>query len=374
MASSIFRPSRILAVALVVGAVVWIGSGVLAPAVEEDTAEAASASEATTRVPVQKVAVANAVPESHQRTVVLSCVTEADHQAKAVARGSGVIVDLKIDRGDNVTAGDVVATISDEGRVAGVAQAQALLDQRMAEYEANKRLSDLGNTPKNQLPVLESAVAAAKAAVSSAEAEAEKSMVKSPISGAVDTVPVQVGQAVQIGDEIATIVDPDPMLAVGAVSEARRTSIKAGQPARIRFIDGTLVDGTIEFVGLSADTATRTYPVEATMRNVDSAIADGVTCEMTVTLPPLEATAVPRSALIFSDEGLLGVRVADASDKAQFVPIEIVDDGREVVWVTGIDQSIRVIVVGQDFVKDGDQVEAVSATEANLKIRTEPPA
>jgi multidrug efflux system membrane fusion protein len=289
-----------------------------------------------------------------------------------VARGGGVIIDLFISRGDAAKAGDVIARISDEGRQAAVLQAQALLDQRMAEYEANKRLIEQGTAPKNQLPALEAAVAAARAAVALAEAEAEKTAVKSPIDGIVDEVPVQVGQAAQVGTEIAAIVDPDPMLAIGAVSESRRSSLKAGQAASVRFIDGSTVTGTVDFVGLSADSATRTYPVEATMANPDALIADGVTCEMAVTLAPIEATAVPRSALVFSDAGHLGVRIADASNTVQFLPVEIVEDGRESVWVTGLNGTARVIVVGQDFVEEGDPVEAVSAAAADA--RAEPPA
>ena len=127
-------------------------------------------------------------------------------------------------------------------------------------------------------------------------------------------MPVQVGQAVQPGAQIAEIVDPDPMLAVGAVSERQRGSLSVGQKATIRFIDGKTIEGTLSFVGLSADKATRTYRVEAKMANADAAIADGVTCEMAVALDPVEAVAVPRSALVFSDDGRLGVRVVVSSD------------------------------------------------------------
>jgi multidrug efflux system membrane fusion protein len=103
------------------------------------------------------------------------------------------------------------------------------------------------------------------------------------------------------------------------------------------------------------------------MANPDAKIADGVTCEMVVTLDPIEAASVPRSALVFSDAGELGVRVADEKNTARFMPIAIVDDGREAVWVTGIAKPTRVIVVGQDFVKDGDPVDAVSAADAETK-------
>jgi multidrug efflux system membrane fusion protein len=373
MASNLLRPSRLIAAALVVAAIVWIAVGQFGGNAEEHASEAGVATPSETSIPLQKVAVTTATPEQHARNVVLSCVTEADRRASAVARGAGVIIDLRVSRGTQIRAGDVIALLSDEGRSAALGQAQALLDQRLAEYEANKALIDTGDAPRNTLAALEAAVAAARAALAAAQAEADRSLVKAPINGIVDSVPFQVGQAVQAGSEIAVVVDPDPMLAVGQVSEARRNSLEKGQPVDVRFIDGSTVAGTVEFVGLSADKATRTYPVEAIMANADAAIADGVTCEMTVSLAPIEAAAIPRSALVFSDDGQLGVRVADSDSKAQFMPVGIVGDEREVVWVTGIDQPVRVIVVGQDFVKDGDLVEAVSAAQ-NTAAPTVPPA
>jgi hypothetical protein len=51
--------------------------------------------------------------------------------------------------------------------------------------------------------------------------------------------------------------------------------------------------------------------------------------------------------------------------------VAIVDDGLDSIWVTGIAGPTRVIVVGQDFVKDGDQVEAVLVAETPV---AEPPA
>lgn len=372
--SSLFKPSRLVALALVLGAILWFAMGQFGGG-HETTAAAPHGEGAPAEapaVPLQKVAVTTATPEQHSQTVVLSCVTEADRRASAVARGAGVLIDLRVSRGDRVRAGDVVALISDEGRAAALGQAQAALDQALLEYESRKVLVDRGDVPRNTLAALESAVAGARSAVASAQAEADRSNVKSPIDGVIDTVPFQVGQAVAIGSEVAVIIDPDPMLAVGQVSEARRGSLEVGQVADIRFIDGGRVSGTVDFVGLSADKATRTYPVEASMQNADAAIADGVTCEMSVTLAPVEAAAVPRSALVFSDEGHLGLRIADGEGLAQFLPIEIVDDGREMVWVTGISEPTRVIVVGQDFVREGDPVDAVSAADSSTN--QDPPA
>lgn len=370
MALRVFRPSRLIAVALIIGAAAWIWSGAMSPHAEETPEPARDA--ATASVPLQKVGVTTATPEQHARQVILSCITRADHRATATARGAGIIQDLRISRGSKVLAGETVALISDEGRSSNVEQARKLLEQRTQDYDSQKRLIDRGDLPRNQLAALDQAVSSARAALIAAQAEAERANVTSPIDGTVDTVPVQIGQAVQIGTEIAQIVDPDPMLAVGAVSEAKRGSLEVGQATEVRFIDSRKVDGQVNFVGLSADKATRTYPVEATMNNADGVIADGVTCEMAVTLAPIEAASVPRSALVFSDDGHLGIRIVDGESKAQFLPVDLVDDGRESVWVTGVKQASRVIVVGQDFVKDGDPVEAVSAAEAEAK--EQPPA
>ena len=362
MASRIFRPSRLIAAAIVLAAVVWIVSGVIAP--HEEAATEAPTATAEAIVPVQKVSVAVATPEQHSRQVTLSCITRADRRASAVARGGGVIIELNVGRGAKVQAGQTIAQISDEGRTANVSQAQASLDQAMIEYDSRKRLIDRGDAPRNTLAALESAVAAARAGLAAAQAEADRSMVKAPISGVVDSVPFQVGQAVQAGSEIAVVIDPDPMLSVGYVSENRRGSLEVGQGAEVRFIGGEKISGQVTFVGLSADKATRTYPVEAMMPNTEGVIADGVTCEMVVKLAPTQAAAVPRSALVFSDDGRLGVRIADATNKVQFLPLDLVDDTGQMVWVTGISAPSRVIVVGQDFVKDGDAVEAVTAAEA----------
>ncbi len=369
MASGILKPSRVLAVLILAGAVAWIASGTFAPG--QDPEEPAPPAAESAVLPLQKVTVASTNPEQHERQITLSCTTEADESSVAVARAAGIITELSIARGDEVTPGETLATLSDEGRGAAVQQARALLDQRVAEYEANKALIDKGQAPKNQLPALEAAVAAARAALAAAEAEADRSIIRSPIAGIVQEVPVLVGQAIQPGAEIASIVDPDPMLAVGAVSERERGSVRVGQAATMRFIDGTTNSGIVNYVGVSADKATRTYPVQARMDNPDNTIGDGVTCEMVVRTDPIAAVSVPRSALVFSDDGGLGVRVVDEDSKAQFMPVAIVDDAIDSVWVTGIDEPTRVIVVGQDFVRDGDRVDAVQVADT---VAAGPPA
>ena len=71
----------------------------------------------------------------------------------------------------------------------------------------------------------------------------------------------------------------------------------------------------------------------------------------------MPATRVPRSALTFSSAGDLGVRTVDADDMVDFVPVSVVEDEQSFMWVTGIADGSRVIVQGQDFVREGQKVE-----------------
>ncbi len=109
----------------------------------------------------------------------------------------------------------------------------------------------------------------------------------------------------QAGDRIAEVVGPDPMLAVGSVGERERGHLVNGQTASLRFIDGLTRTGAVSFVGMSSDKATHTYRVEARMPNADASIARRRDLRDDVSLEPIEAAPIPRSALVFSDDGRL---------------------------------------------------------------------
>ncbi|HWV44024.1 MAG TPA: efflux transporter periplasmic adaptor subunit, partial [Pseudorhodoplanes sp.] len=62
--------------------------------------------------------------------------------------------------------------------------------------------------------------------------------------------------------------------------------------------------------------------------------------------------------------GDLGVRVVNGGASVDFVPISVVEDDQNHMWVAGIPDGARVIVQGQDFVREGQKVVAVPAEVA----------
>ena len=81
------------------------------------------------------------------------------------------------------------------------------------------------------------------------------------------------------------------------------------------------------------------------------------------------ATRVPRSALTYSSAGELGVRKVDDEGTVGFAPVAVIEDQQSQMWVTGLADRTRVIVQGQDFVREGQKVEAVPAVELTAVAR-----
>ena len=165
------------------------------------------------------------------------------------------------------------------------------------------------------------------------------------------------------GREIASLVALDPMLAVVEVAERQLAGIKVDAVAEVRLVTGERVNGKIRFVAKTASPTTRTYRVEVELPNADGKIPDGITAEVVIPLAPVLATRVPRSAVTFSSAGDLGLRVVDANDVVEFTPVGVIEDEQSYMWVTGLPDRTRVIVQGQDFVREGQTVDAVGVPE-----------
>jgi len=358
------KGARIAAVGLVVGAAAWIASGHLFP---HETAESRAAIQSEAKQQkLFRVSVIDSRLEPRTRNLVLSGRTEADKKMMLMARADGTIAELKVRRGSVVKEGDIIAVLSDEAREARVLQAKAMLLQRKTELAAKMKLVEQGTMPKLEAVNLETQFKAAEAGLAAAEAEKDRSVVRAPWSGIVNDVPVEVGQAVlqMMGKEIAQIVSIDPMLAVVEVAERNLAGVHLGDAAEIRLVTGKKATGKVRFISKTASASTRTYRVDVEVPNADGTIPDGITAEVAIPLTPVPASRVPRSALTFSSAGDLGVRIVDADSKVAFVTVSVVEDQQEFMWVGGIADGARVIVQGQDFVREGQQVEAVGGGEA----------
>jgi multidrug efflux system membrane fusion protein len=71
------------------------------------------------------------------------------------------------------------------------------------------------------------------------------------------------------------------------------------------------------------------------------------------------AFKIPASALTLNDEGAVGVKTITDGDIVQFTPIKIIEDQSSFVWVSGLEDNAKLVIVGQDFIVPNQKVEVV---------------
>jgi multidrug efflux system membrane fusion protein len=358
------KGSRITAFGLVVGAGLWIASGHFLPHESAESRAAIRTGEGEAKK-LFRVAVTETHVVPHSRKLLLSGRTEADKRVVINSRANGEVKEVRVKRGSLVKAGDIIAVLSDEAREAQVAQAQSLVTQRRTELEAKRNLLLSGAIPRLEGVNLEAQLKTAEANLALALAERERGIVRAPWAGVIVDLAVEVGQASFSfsGRDIASLLAFDPMLAVVEVAERKLAGTKVGQNALVRLVTGETATGRIRFVSKTASATTRTYRVEIELPNADGAIPDGITAEVSVPLAQVSATRVPRSALTYSSAGEIGVRSVNDANVVGFVPVTVVEDEQSYMWVGGLADGTRVIVQGQDFVREGQTVDAVPAVE-----------
>ncbi|RKQ96118.1 efflux RND transporter periplasmic adaptor subunit [Maricaulis maris] len=283
--------------------------------------------------------------------------TEAIRAVTVRAETGGRVVEAPILEGSPVSAGDVVCRLDVDARGAAVDQAEAELRTRQLEYDAAAELLARGHRSANQVAAAEAVRDAARAQLRAAREELANIELRVPFDGYFDGRDAEIGDFLRTGDACGTVLQLDPILIIAEVAERDVGSLQPGMPGTARLLSGQQVDGTIRFVERRANPATRTFRVELEVPNPDGAIRSGVTAEIRLNLAPEPAHRVPASILALDSNGDLGVRIIEDGDTVRFLPIELLSDDGEQVWISGLPETADVIVLGQDFVSDGTRVE-----------------
>lgn len=363
-----FKFHKLAAVAVTIGFAAWIATGEFSSVGSAQTEAGAPAAEPKKAdAIVRTVAVVSPPRVSHARAIRLSGQTQADKRAVMTTRAAGIVAELPYQKGDHVKAGDIILRLSAEDKAAAVETAKALLAQRQAEWEAAERLSNAGSLPKLQLDAARSALAAANSQLQAAIAEVERNEVRAPFDGLIDRLAVELGSSVAQGGQVATILDLDPIVGTGEVSERDLRYLKIGDAADVRLVNGETHRGTLRYISRDASAATRTFPIEVAIPNPDGNIPAGMTAEVVVRAEPADAVVLPRSVVTLSASGDLGIRAVGADGKVTFHPIDLIDDSPTGLVLGGIPADARVIVAGQDLVVEGETVNAVEADQETVK-------
>lgn len=185
--------------------------------------------------------------------------------------------------------------------------------------------------------------------------ELNRTEVKAPFSGYIESI-VKPGNFLDRGQICATIIDLDPIKFVAEVPEIQVSKVSIGQKAIIELITNQRVTGNLTFVSKSASPKTKTFKIESEIVNSSGSIKDGVTATMTIRTDPVLAHRISPSILVLDDLGRIGVKVINPNNVVEFSEVQIIEDLEEGLWISGLPDSVEIIVQGQGFVEDGQIV------------------
>ena len=186
--------------------------------------------------------------------------------------------------------------------------------------------------------------------------ELNRTEVKAPFKGYIERI-VKPGNYLSKGQTCAVIIELDPITFIAEVPETEIKKVINEQKVSIELVTGEVINSKLSFVSKSASSSTRTFRVEAKVSNANGRIRDGITGTMTIQTNKVLASKISPSILLLSDEGDIGVRVVNDNDEVKFLPINIIEDTNDGIWVTGIPNLSKLIVLGQGFVKNGEKVQ-----------------
>ena len=293
--------------------------------------------------------------------------TQNKRTVKVRTEIQGRVVNRAVERGQSVAANQLLCGLSVDDRQAALVESQQRVNQARIDYDGAKQLRAKGYNS-------ESAIAAAKANLATARAELKrrdlalrKTEIRAPFAGFVEDVHLEIGDYAQPGTACATLVDLNPMLLVGRVSERVVLNIEPGIEAVGELADRSEVRGPITVVGQQDDPATRTYAIEVEIDNESGKLRSGMTTQ--IRIPVEEAFAHKISPALFSldNEGGYGVRVVNNDDRVEFYSVTIVAEDEDGVWVSGLPNTSNIITVGQELVISGERVDPVFINETLAK-------
>jgi HlyD family secretion protein len=307
---------------------------------------------------------------------------EAWQEAVIGANVSGLILsEVKVNVGDVVKKGQVLATFSSQTVAAELEQSRARAAEAEAsalEAEANaeraRKVADSGALSEQQLnqyiTAAQTARARAKAQIAAERAQEVRlsdTRIVAPDDGVISSRTATVG-AVPAGNELFRLIRQGRLEWRAEVPAPQLALIKPGMPVRLDAGSGVTVDGKVRMLSPSVDPKTRNgiVYVDLPSATAGSGIARaGMFAAGEFEIGQSDGLTLPQSAVMVRDGYSFVFRVG-ADSKVIQTKVSLgrrVDERVEILSGLGADD--RVVVAGGGFLTDGDLVRVVTAPAAD---------
>jgi len=285
---------------------------------------------------------------------------EAENNIAVTAKAPGVVSQVFVQEGQQVSKGQVLAQTDNSILVRSIEAQRTQLELATAVYDRQKNLWDQKIGTEVQFLQAKTNKESLEKTLASLEEQNDQTRIKSPISGTVDEVIAKIGEAVSPGQPAFRVVNVSDLKLTASVSEAYVTDIKKGDKVLVNIPElKEEFESRVTFVGKTIDPLSRTFNVEVKLTPKPSLRPNMTGIIRVVYHTEPAAITVPINIVQDLNNEKI-VYVAEAKGKQtvarkKVVNVEGVFDGR--AQVSGLSAGDKVITVGYQGLNDGDFVK-----------------
>ncbi len=351
------------AFAAAMASAIAVTAGCGAEAASADAKSAQAKADETPAVPVEVGAVKTGTLDPQYAS---TANIEALREAKIVAEVPGEIIQILVEEGDHVAAGQVLARIDASRAELQWKQDQSLVARMDNDTRRNESLIARHMISRDAYDRARFDRETQVAAANLSRLSVTKAVIRAPYAGVITRRQIKQGQWLETNAVAFEIADFTALRARFDVPERAARLIQPGQPVRFSAdaLAGREFTATIERVSPVVDRATGTVAATVSMDNAEGVLRPGLFVRLAVTYDHIDdAVLMPKHAVV-SDAGMTHVFVVQGDKVARREVRLGLESGEHVQVLAGVDSGSQVVTVGQQGLKDGDRIAVVNAGAA----------
>jgi len=269
------------------------------------------------------------------------------------------LIDLRVDIGDRVRAGDVLAVFASDTIHAELAQARAGLAEAEATLDESRQSGNRIDEQRAQ-----ARVEMARAQVKLQELRLAQCTLMAPDEGIISARMASVGSVPGVGSELFRLIRQGRIEWRAEITVDELERIQPGMRAKLEAPNGTLVEGQVRLISPIMDAQTRNALVYIDLLGIgtkgSSGLKPGMFIRGSLEIGQSTVLTVPKPAVTFRD-GFSYIYRLLSDQRVERVKVQtgrITADRIEII--SGLAANDNIVSAGVGFLSDGDRVRVVN--------------
>lgn len=320
--------------------------------------------------------------DSKPKDLILPGTFQAFKATTIYPRSNGYVKDWKVDIGDDVKEGQLLAEIETPDLDQQVAQAKANYELAKVTADRWRDLVQKKVVSKQEYDQNEKGYEASKANYEQLQKLQGFEQIVAPFSGKISARFIDYGTLVTAGSgnsgtALFSIVESDPLRVYVYAPQENAPSIHEGLTAKIlvQEFPGQDFEGMVTRTAGALDPQSRTMQVEVQVPNHEGKLYAGMYGEVKFLLPDQNSPIiVPANAFLFQTAGPQ-VATVENTDRIHWQNIRVGRDfGDRIEVLEGLKENTRVVMNPTDDLREGIYVEVKSDEKSNPENKAAHPA